>query len=271
MVIFPNFLLFICLFCTLFVSFYGTKDVQELISEEHELPPIYVLNLDRSVQRWDRVSKELEQAGLQAHRFPAVDGKLLSAEELRNSTTALSRFFQPPGVIGCYLSHRKFWQLVIDQQIPEAIILEDDVQLVDNFKEKLHQHLQQLNRTDSYDVILLGGIGRIHPEGKDRFISKIFSSYIGGVRKHQKLSKNTFVPTRAAGTHAYMVSYQGAQKLLNLCPRATFHVDLDVSRVFLLLLLLLYDHLFTRLGVTHHSLFVCFIQCLSIKPLQTLR
>jgi hypothetical protein len=26
-----------------------------------------------------------------------------------------------------------------------------------------------------------------------------------------------------------MVTYEGAQKLLALCPKATFHVDLDVS------------------------------------------
>ena len=33
------------------------------------------------------------------------------------------------------------------------------------------------------------------------------------------------------GTHAYMVSKEGAQKLLGLCTKAVFHVDLDVSEV----------------------------------------
>ena len=33
------------------------------------------------------------------------------------------------------------------------------------------------------------------------------------------------------GTHAYMVSKEGAQKLLALCTKAVFHVDLDVSEV----------------------------------------
>jgi hypothetical protein len=28
-----------------------------------------------------------------------------------------------------------------------------------------------------------------------------------------------------------MVTYEGAKKLLKLCPKAVFHVDLDVSRV----------------------------------------
>jgi hypothetical protein len=34
----------------------------------------------------------------------------------------------------------------------------------------------------------------------------------------------------AQGTHAYLVTYEGARKLLALCPKATFHVDLDVRQ-----------------------------------------
>lgn len=37
------------------------------------------------------------------------------------------------------------------------------------------------------------------------------------------------------GTHAYMVSNAGARKLLALCSRATFHVDLDVSNLLSIL------------------------------------
>ena len=33
------------------------------------------------------------------------------------------------------------------------------------------------------------------------------------------------------GTHAYMVTYEGAKKLLALCPKATYHVDLDVREL----------------------------------------
>ena len=34
----------------------------------------------------------------------------------------------------------------------------------------------------------------------------------------------------SSGTHAYMISQAGARKLLQLCPKAVFHVDLDAWR-----------------------------------------
>jgi hypothetical protein len=46
----------------------------------------------------------------------------------------------------------------------------------------------------------------------------------------KRLSASLYEPIRPAGTHAYLVSFQGAQKLLQLCPKATYHVDLDAWR-----------------------------------------
>lgn len=108
------------------------------------IPPIFVLNLDRSPDRWKRVSEEFTKAGLtvngpqaQVIRIPAIDGRALSASELRVETTFLSRHLQPRGVIGCYLSHRKFWKMVVDLGLDRAIVLEDDIVMVDDFKEQL--------------------------------------------------------------------------------------------------------------------------------------
>ena len=39
-----------------------------------------------------------------------------------------------------------------------------------------------------------------------------------------------YQPRRPAGTHAYMVSNKGARKLLELCKKASYHVDLDAWR-----------------------------------------
>lgn len=202
----------------------STQDLNSII------PPIFVMNLDRSPQRWARVVEEVEKAGLSVTRLPAVDGKALSFDELRANTTVLSRLLQPRGVIGCYLSHKKFWQLVVDQSLERAIILEDDVRLVDNFKHHLLNHLAQVNSTsDPYDVIMLGAIGNIDPQGHGNVLHQMFTYYMGGARPHRRISDTLYQPQRPAGTHGYMVSLAGAKKLLRLCPKATFHVDLDVS------------------------------------------
>mmetsp|Transcript_14371 Transcript_14371/g.13869 ORF Transcript_14371/g.13869 Transcript_14371/m.13869 type:complete len:371 (+) Transcript_14371:147-1259(+) len=192
-------------------------------------PPMFVMNLKRSTDRWIESQKQMNAEGLTVERFDAIDGRALSEAELRNSSTRIAMFLQPRGVIGCYLSHRKFWQMVVDRNLDHAIIFEDDVKLVDNFKDKLQDHLTLFGQ-EKYDVVLLGAIGRVHPEGKDGFGTRIFSAYIGGTRPLKRISEHLYQPRRPAGTHAYMVSQEGARKLLKLCTKAVFHVDLDAWR-----------------------------------------
>ena len=198
--------------------------------EDVEFPSMFVLNLDRAPQRWAHMQILMESLGMQVERLSAVDGKALSDAEMRTHSTKMAAFLQPRGVIGCYLSHKRFWQMVVDRNLDSAIIFEDDVRLVDNFKETLKTYLQRLkSEKTEYDVLLLGAIGRVHPEGKESIGSRLFSSYIGGKRPLQHMSNFLYKPRRPAGTHAYMVSNAGARRLLGLCPKATFHVDLDVS------------------------------------------
>lgn len=146
----------------------GVNDENDTLpgtSHEHIIPPIMVINLDRATSRWEKVSTTLRAAGLTDQKFTrlsAVDGRTLSLEELRDQSTKLAMFLQPRGVIGCYLSHRKFWKYVVDQHLDRAIVLEDDIQLVDGFKEKLIESLRQIDSEDAFDVLFLGAIGTEH-------------------------------------------------------------------------------------------------------------
>ena len=76
-----------------------------------EFPPMFVLNLPRSTERWSAAKQQMDEAGLTVQRFDAIDGRELSKEELRKVSTSLAMFLQPRGVLGCYLSHRAFWQV----------------------------------------------------------------------------------------------------------------------------------------------------------------
>lgn len=125
------------------------------LTDESSIPPMFVMNLKRSVDRWEQAQKQMAGEGLIVERFDAIDGRALSNEQLRNQSTRMAMYLQPRGVIGCYLSHRKFWQMVVDGGHESAIIFEDDVKLVPDFKEKLKGHLKLLG-DEKYDVVLLG-------------------------------------------------------------------------------------------------------------------
>jgi hypothetical protein len=135
-----------------------TRNVfSKLNKNEIEIPHIFVVNLDRAVSRWNHIQEVMTEAELEVERLPGVDGRQLTREELNVMSTKISIFFQPKGVIGCYLSHRKFWQYVVDRNYSSAIIFEDDVRLIPGFKKKLTSSLQRLEQDKlEYDIIFLG-------------------------------------------------------------------------------------------------------------------
>eukprot|EP01036_Dinobryon_divergens_P022123 gene22124-30357_t len=214
----------------------NSRDVCDI--SQSTLPPIFVLNLDRAKDRWRKTIDVFREAGFEEselNRLPAVDGRKISEEDLLANTTFLSRYLQPRGVLGCYLSHRAFWQITVDRNYSAAIIVEDDIQLIDGFREQLQVAMNNLCEESvcgegPVDVALLGALGRVHPDGHDTIAAKFFAQYMGGSRPLKKLSNNIFQPIRAAGTHGYLVTREGAQKLLSLCPKAVFHIDLDAWR-----------------------------------------
>ena len=74
-------------------------------------------------------------------------------------------------------------------------------------------------------------IGLVNPEGYDSLMGLSFSYMLGANRKPRILSESLHIPIKPGGTHGYLVTYEGAKKLLELCPKANYHVDIVVSCV----------------------------------------
>ncbi|CAL1164740.1 unnamed protein product [Cladocopium goreaui] len=131
------------------------------------------------------------------------------------------------GMIGCFLSHRRIWQKMVSEKLPAVVVLEDDVRLVEGFSDKLLKLMDELPA--DWEVCLLGAIGNINPD-VEPFHMKLYSFCVGGGRpspgKTRRVSDNVFVPHRPAGTHAYLVSLKGAERLVKELPLACYHVDL---------------------------------------------
>lgn len=199
----------------------------------------HVINLDRDKERWESVVAELTSKGVppkRIKRIEAVYGKNLTAEDLRTNTTIVARHFSTPGTIGCYLSHRSCWEQTArggSEQEPYKLFLEDDVLVADNFPEKVAEILKEIDedcpetKDGNWDVIFLGALGCVHPEGKYG-LNRIAAVMSGGLRRPQRVlegAPHCHVPKRPLGAHAYLLSKRGAQKLLDNCWRVSGHVD----------------------------------------------
>ena len=94
---------------------------------------IFLINLDKRADRLAFVQSQLDAIQLPFERIAAVYGAELTVEQ--QALFDQKRFVLEqkkaavPGEIGCAMSHRGIWQQMVQQQLPYALILEDDIHI----------------------------------------------------------------------------------------------------------------------------------------------
>ena len=123
---------------------------------------IFLINLDRRPDRLEQVKTQLVQLGLEFQRISAVDGSQLPADyPLLQKERFLLEQKKPAviGEIGCAESHRLIWKQMIAQNLPFALVLEDDISL----SPKLTDFLQT-KAYEAYDFVNLSSAEPYHLE-----------------------------------------------------------------------------------------------------------
>merc|ERR1712224_714859 len=110
-------------------------------------------------------------------RFVAVDGLQLTKEQMQQKVQQRASWFCTPGMIGCFLSHRRAWERVCNESLDLAIVFEDDVRLFPDFAKSLQRLLDELPL--DWDVCLIGAIGSVEVK-RESFFNMIFALCTGG-------------------------------------------------------------------------------------------
>lgn len=101
----------------------------------------FVVNLATATKRREAMQALLAKHNVTPTWFDAVDGRIMSEEELaKHFNAARAEIEYGPmarAEIGTTLSHLGIYRKMIEQNIPCAVILEDDVLLADDFDELL--------------------------------------------------------------------------------------------------------------------------------------
>ena len=104
-------------------------------------PPlkVFVISLDRAVDRRAHMEGLLSQLGLKAEFVSAVDGRALSEADRGQYDSRLARLDYRSEMtdteIACYLSHYRIYERICREELPLALILEDDIHIESNFME----------------------------------------------------------------------------------------------------------------------------------------
>lgn len=138
--------------------------------------PIFIISLERAVDRRADIRARLDAARFQYTIVDAVDGQNLSNTNYRVDDKA-HKFLRGRKVsnneIGCYLSHYNLWQRVASENIDCALILEDDAKWDDDFAEVIDD-IMALKRqwgmcllTNDKNCMLFR---KLHAVGQNRFL-----------------------------------------------------------------------------------------------------
>jgi glycosyl transferase family 25 len=179
------------------------------------MPPIYVINLDRDVERMATLAGSLQALALPFERISAVLGKQVPEwERLVDAGLYASRNREPmprPGEVGCYLSHLKAMEEFLRTDAPWCVILEDDVEV----RPECLEVLAALGKQDDWDLI------------------KLFCFHSGlPVRKRALTVTHHLVVhlTRTTSSAAYAVNRRAAEILLKSMRPVTEQVDHALDR-----------------------------------------
>lgn len=166
-------------------------------------PPVWVVNLKRSVHRRQFIQAQLNILGLEHEIVEAVDGRELSPDELAScyspsGSRELVRRELTPGEIGCSLSHLRLYQRQVDEGHEQVLILEDDIVVEPSF-------LRVLATRDAlppdWELVLFHRLN-------DPLVS-----YWGSRRFDDEFRSVKFA-SFADGTQSYLLRLSGAKKLL---------------------------------------------------------
>jgi GR25 family glycosyltransferase involved in LPS biosynthesis len=140
----------------------------------------YCINLERSPERRLQAQSEFEREGLDVEFFQATDGKVEAPDGL----------FITKSEWGCADSHIRVWKDIIHNGYETALVFEDDIQLVPDFKDKLEQILSEL--PPDWDYVNIGTTDQLNINFK-------------------RFSENLMIG-QALNTHAYIIHNRCARK-----------------------------------------------------------
>ncbi len=181
--------------------------------------PVLVISLKEETQRRTAIAEHLSSLGFEYQILDAIDarGSLPADHPDYDSAYRLATHGRDlkAGEIGCFLSHRMAYQEMIEQNLPYALIVEDDMR----FNKDAANVLQSLlDKNLDFDVIRL--------LDKDKILKNSH-------RKITQLAGDYWLLRLRAlygGAYATLISRKGAEKLVKATKTFALPVDTVLGR-----------------------------------------
>lgn len=186
---------------------------------------VFVINLERDFERRIHMENMLKKMDIDATFVRAVDGKTLTSQERKayDQKKALRIY----GVemldneLGCYLSHYRIYRRMIENNLPFALIFEDDIDISPTLPSIVNE-LVSLKDPKLLVVRLHSMRAKVVEATTQKFTGKEVKSL-----QHGTLLK---LNTHTLGAGAYLISHSGAKRMLHYGERIFMPIDQTMDR-----------------------------------------
>lgn len=178
---------------------------------------IWLISLERDLQRRQRVEAQLSALGLRWSWFPAVNGREQQDKLLKRADPeAYARHMGSPmlpGKLGVFASHAAVWAEFLASSHSAALVLEDDVVFHDDFLECLDAALEA---STHWDLVRFNCVRAKLPVPQGRVGRWTLNAYIGPF----------------TGNATYLIQRPTARRLLDDIWPQTRALDHELNRFF---------------------------------------
>jgi glycosyl transferase family 25 len=159
----------------------------------------FIINLPQDIERREFLVKDMEKFNLNFSIIEAVDGRTIPAAEIGkyyNNDKSIELFNREmtPGEIGCALSHNKIYKKIVSESIPSAVILEDDICIVDSEIGDLLSDLEKIYPAEIPVIVLLNFVERYVSNKDDIIINEKYTLH----DSYRSISAASYFITKSA-------------------------------------------------------------------------
>uniref|UniRef100_A0A672ZY49 procollagen galactosyltransferase n=1 Tax=Sphaeramia orbicularis TaxID=375764 RepID=A0A672ZY49_9TELE len=175
------------------------------------LVQVFMINLQKRTDRRERMLRALYEQEIACKVIAAVDGKAMNVSEIHDMGIHMLPGYSDPyhgrpltkGELGCFLSHHKIWKEIVERRLQTSLVIEDDLRFEVFFKRRLMNLMREVEEEGlDWDLIYIGR-KRMQVDRPEKAVPNIH---------------NLVEADYSYWTLGYMMSLQGAKKLLNAEP-----------------------------------------------------
>ena len=188
--------------------------------------PVFVINMARDVERRAHMEGVVERLGMAAEFVVGVDGSTLPPAD--RAAYDRSRALRVYGVemkdseIGCFLSHYRIYQRMVQEGIETALVLEDDVTVLPELP-RVVADLVACEYRDWLVVRLDTKLGRVERPASAKYRgAKVADLAHGGELFRLR--------TQVLGVGAYLIRLEGARRMIDHGQRIFMPIDQTMDR-----------------------------------------